>query len=175
MAAIAPTPTGAASCMYRPRFLTSVTASDSVKALAATRAEYSPETVPGHIIGLDTGAAQNFPEGDTRGQDRGLRIFGELERLVRAFETELLDREPECFIGGLKNPTRVVVALECLFPHPGLLRALSGKEERNFTFSTHRSMPSLFLVGHLDSTERNGQDLPALPLGGGGQAQRFEH
>ncbi len=45
-AAIAPCPTGTASCMKRPRRLTSTTASSSVSAPAATRAAYSPSEWP---------------------------------------------------------------------------------------------------------------------------------
>src|SRR5262250_486236 len=51
-AAMAPVPTGTASCMNSPRLRTSRTASTKPRAPAATRAEYSPRLWPAHRSGL---------------------------------------------------------------------------------------------------------------------------
>ena len=52
MAAMAPTPTGTATCMARPRSRTVATAAPKVRAPAATRALYSPREWPATKSGL---------------------------------------------------------------------------------------------------------------------------
>ena len=70
-AAIAPVPTGTASCMYWPRARTVRTASDKLKAPAATSAEYSPRLCPA----TNDGRRFRFPRGAKR-RYRNVRIAG---------------------------------------------------------------------------------------------------
>ncbi len=81
IAAIAPTPTGTASCIRSPRRRTSRTASAKSSAPAATSAEYSPRLWPATQTRGRTTLRSATARSDRhrRGQDRGLGVGGQLQ------------------------------------------------------------------------------------------------
>ena len=113
------------------------TASAKVRVPAATCAEYSPRRVSGGEGGLNAAFGQDARGGDRDGEDRGLRVLGELELVFGAFEDELRESEAEGFVGLVEDGAgdgEVVVEVAA---HADGLRALSGEEEGWFR-CTHR-------------------------------------
>ena len=87
--------------------------------------------------GLDAAFGKHAGGGDGDGEDRGLRVLGELELVFGAFEDELGEREAEGFVGLVEDGAgggEVVVEVAA---HADGLRALAGKEEGWFG-CTHR-------------------------------------
>ena len=76
-AAIAPVPTGTASCMYRPRRRTIRTASAKSRVPATTCAEYSPRLWPATKAGSDAACLQQPRRRNADGQDGRLGVLGQ--------------------------------------------------------------------------------------------------
>jgi hypothetical protein len=86
MAAMAPAPTGTASCMACARKRTRGAACASVNTPDATSAEYSPSEWPGHHGGQIPALGQPGAVGcDTGHQHHRLGVGGQRQRFLRAF------------------------------------------------------------------------------------------
>ena len=131
-AAIAPVPTGTASCMNSPRLRTSRTASAKRSAPATTSAEYSPRLWPAARPARRPRSAQRGGGRHARGQHRGLGVGGQRQVGLRALEAEAREREAERLVGLLARPRRRRASVSAKrLAHPDRLRALAGEEERD--------------------------------------------
>ena len=88
IAAIAPSPTGTASCMYRPRRLTVRRASAKDNVPAATCAEYSPRLCPAATAGASPCDARQARDRGAHRENRGLRIFRQRQALLGPVEAQ---------------------------------------------------------------------------------------
>ena len=79
IAAIAPSPTGTASCMYRPRRRTVRRASAKDSVPAATCAEYSPRLWPAANDGAHAARLDEPRDRDAHREDRRLRVLRQLQ------------------------------------------------------------------------------------------------
>ena len=131
IAAMAPWPTGTASCMYCPRLRTRRTASPDSKRPPRP----GPNIHPGYGPATKS-AGIPFPQdscrGHRNGQNRGLGVGGKLKIFGRPFKAELGDGESQCRIGFLKNGAGGSKILRQLAAHAGVLRTLTGKDECEF-------------------------------------------
>ena len=103
IAAMAPSPTGTASCMYSPGARTVVAASRRVRLPAATRAEYSPRLCPATKSATTPRAARARWAAMLARQDGRLGVGRELEVSLGADETEARQGEAERRVGLLED------------------------------------------------------------------------
>src|SRR6185312_638576 len=87
------------------------------------------EAVACNVIGFADFHAQDFPCRDGHRDERGLRVFGELELIVGAFETEFREGEAEGVVGLFKSLAGGIEILSERLAHARELRALAGKKE----------------------------------------------
>ena len=131
MAAIAPTPTGTASCIYLPRLRTVRTASANVERARGHVRRILAQAVPGDKIRLQTFFLQHAPRRHRRRQNRRLRDLGQLQFFFRTFKAKLGQLVAERLVGLLKGSTRNRIVVGQFFAHANGLRALAGKEKSN--------------------------------------------
>ena len=120
-------PTGTASCMYWPRRRTVRTASASESAPAATSAEYSPRLWPATQSGRTPRATSGAQRGDARGQDRGLRVRGELQLGLGPLEAQPREREAEGRVGLVEDLAALREGLGSARPIPTCCEPWPGK------------------------------------------------
>ena len=68
------------------------------------------------------------------GEDRRLRVLGELELIVRTFEAELRDREAEGGVDVVEDAARGRILLGDVPAHAGVLTPLAGEDEGGVVF-----------------------------------------
>ena len=106
-----------------------------------------PEAVPGHHGRLRRDVMLDDPvDGDIQGQDGNLRVDRQIERRLRAVETERRDIDPQ-------NPLRLVEGLTdgCEFlvqiaTHPHMLDALPRKDISQFSHEGPSSLATGFRI-----------------------------
>ena len=136
-AAIAPRPSGTASCMKRPRAWTSATASSKASAPAATSARVLAEAVarrrrPAHRAALLERAQQR----DARGEDRGLLDLGAPQLRPRALRSRAATAGSRARRRPRRRPrARPPRRLADVAAHADLLGALPGEEQREHAAS----------------------------------------
>ena len=141
IAAIAPSPTGTASCMYRPlrRTVRRASAKDSVP--AATCAEYSPRLCPAAKCARTPSRFDETMHGSAHRKDRRLRVLREDQAVLRPVEAQGAQRLAE---RRIRFRERVAANRELpgqRLTHPDLLGTLPGKHERDH--ASFSSSPSL--------------------------------
>ena len=129
IAAIAPTPTGTASCIYLPRLRTVRTASAKLMLPAATCAEYSPSECPATKLGAIAGFGQHARSGDGNRQNRRLRDLRQPELFVRTLKAERAQRVSQSLVRLFKGLAGNRVIEGEFLAHSGGLRALAGKKK----------------------------------------------
>jgi len=129
IAAIAPTPTGTADCIYLPRLRTVRTASAKGESAGSNVSGVFPERVSRNEAGRYPFLFQHAIGSYGSGQDGGLCLLSKLELIFRAFETELGDLVAERFVGFIKSLFRNRMIGGEFFAHANGLGALSGEEE----------------------------------------------
>ena len=98
------------------------------------------EGVAGHDVA--PGRAAFFEHGVNRGrhgENRRLRVLGELELIVGTFEAELRDREAERGVDVVEDAARGRERLGDVLPHSGVLAPLPGKNERGVVLHARES------------------------------------
>src|SRR6266404_7139957 len=68
-------------------------------------------------------------KGHRASQDRGLRIFGELQRVFRTFEAKLGNGKSERIIGGLEGLPCRRIFIGQLLAHARILAGLAGEHK----------------------------------------------
>src|ERR1700722_6361441 len=79
--------------------------------------------------------------GDRDGEDRGLRVLGELELVFGALEDELREGEAEGLVGLVEDGARGGELVVEIASHSNGLRALTRKEEGYFRHRDYRKRP----------------------------------
>jgi hypothetical protein len=131
IAAIVPGRTDCASAIRRPRRLTRRIPSSKESAPEATAAVLA-EAVPGDEIWLEARFAGRFHERQREREERGLGDVRLRQRLLRPLEREATDLEARGLVGGIQVAlVQIRVGRERVLAHPGLLRALPWKQERD--------------------------------------------
>ena len=138
IAAIAPTPTGTASCISSPRRRTSRSASANASAPAATRAEYSPRLCPATATGARPAAAAA-----RQVAIEAVRIAGWVLAVSCSSSSgpsqQSRDRaKPEDLVGLLEGRPRRRRAVRPGAAHADALRALTGEDAGGH----HRKSPA---------------------------------
>ena len=89
-------------------------------------------------VALGEGFCQDAGGGDGEGEDRGLRVLGELELVFGAFEDELREGEAEGFVGLVEDGSSGGEVVVEVAAHAHGLRALTGKEKGWFCHRDYR-------------------------------------
>ena len=129
MAAIAPVPTGTASCMYRPRRRTSASASANANVPAATFAEYSPRLWPATNAGCTPIDCSSRYAAMLTARIAGCVILGQRQLILGPFEAQTAQRLAERGVGFVERLAADRKGLGQRLAHADLLRSLSGKNE----------------------------------------------
>ena len=87
------------------------------------------QTVPRDEVGRGADLPEDGERGGRDREQRGLRVFRELESVLRAFETQAGDRESESIVGLFEHAARGGVRIGESFAHARGLRALAGEEK----------------------------------------------
>ena len=95
------------------------------------------EGMAGGEGGMDAAFGEDARGGDGDGQDRGLRVLGELELVFGALEDELREGEAEGLVGLFEDGSSDGEVVVEIAAHPYGLGALAREEEGNFR-CTHR-------------------------------------
>ena len=140
IAAIAPTPTGTASCIYVPRFLTVRTASAKFKHACRDQRRIFAKTVPGDKHPARKTFASIARYAATEVVKIAGCVFAVICRSLRRPKTHLRERKPERLIGLFKDLARSREIVKQIFSHSDGLRALSGKYVSNFLIAAHVSI-----------------------------------
>ena len=131
---MAPTPTGTACCIARPRMRTSRTASASESAPAAASAEYSPTEWPatncGVALEIDAGFGLEHAHRRQRHRhQRRLRILGQRHAFGRAFPHDGRELVAERRVDLVEDGARRGEGLGQRLAHADRLAALPRKHE----------------------------------------------
>ena len=138
MAAIAPTPTGTASCIYLPRLRTVRTASAKLNVARSHMGGIFSQTVAGDKVGLEALFVQNAIGRDGRRQDCGLRDLGQAELIFRALEAKLREFVAKSSVGFFECLPGEGIFFCQLFAHADGLRALAGEKECHVRMLSYR-------------------------------------
>ena len=122
--------------MARPRARTSRMPSSSEMTPAATSALYWPIEWPAAKAGTGAGNAGRGPaltkgleDRDRRGEDRGLRLLGSVERLGGTIPGEAADRFAKRGVGRGEHGRGGGRTLDQGMTHPDRLGSLAGEDE----------------------------------------------
>ena len=93
------------------------------------------QAVPGHRGRLHEQAlgGQGAVDGDRRGQERRLGVRGQTELLLGTLPAEAREREAQDLVGLLEGAAGLLGRVGPGAAHAGLLRALAGEDERDFS------------------------------------------
>ncbi len=98
----------------------------------ATCAEYSPRLWPATKLGLGTRPSSTRSAAIGYGKNGRLGNFSEAQLVFRSIEADLRQFVAERFVGFFKGLARDGIFFDELFAHANSLRALAGKNERDF-------------------------------------------
>ena len=96
-------PAGTASCIYWPRAAHQPHGVGKFKRAAATSAEYSPRLWPATNSGAMPLFLQHAIRGHGNRQNRGLRVFGQLQRLFGAFKAQFGNGKSQRLVGFVED------------------------------------------------------------------------
>ena len=123
IAAIAPTPTGTASCIYFPRLRTVRTASAKAHRPGGDVCRILAQAVAGHKTRLGDAALKNSQRRNRHGENRRLRDLGQPQLFFRTFKAHLRQFVAQRLVGFFKRLPRDGIFLGrdlCPCPRPAI-------------------------------------------------------